>query len=348
MHSNVWTALALAPLLLAPACRPGQTETPPEAAPVGERRAPLDTGQDALRRGRDDTERFYSGNLVELHDRMTPALREEAGSAADLGDFRRKVTELAGREADVLSEETFAQGELTYYRRVVRFDGTDEVMAVVWGYAQDGAIEDFTIRPVASPASVEYETRTPLRLPFDGEWYVTSGGRTPEQNQHTRDYSNRFAYDIVLASELEDTTTRREPSDHATWGQPILAPAAGVVAGVLGDVADNPLSVTEGEPAIGNHVVIDHGNGEFSVLGHLQRGSLRVSVGDSVEAGRVIGRVGNSGNSNGSHLHFNLQDGPEPNAARGLPAQFLDYVADGERVARGEPVRGQVVRDGGR
>jgi hypothetical protein len=41
-----------------------------------------------------------------------------------------------------------------------------------------------------------------------------------------------------------------------------------------------------------------------------------------------------------------LQDTAVFGKGVGLPAQFLDYVADGEPVERGEPVKGQVVRRG--
>lgn len=329
-------AVAFLGLTFAVACEPAPAE----------RTAPADAvapSTDVLAQGRLDTERFYGGDLAVLHQRMTPALLAEAGDLEGLGDFRARVAELAGREEQVLDEETFADGDLTYYRRTVRFDGNEEVMAVQWGYAGDGAIADFFIRPIASAASVEYRTATPLRLPFDGEWYVTAGGRTLEENQHSNDYTNRFAYDLVAASDMRVPRPLRTPSDYDTWEQPILAPAAGLVVGALGDVPDNPLSVTEGTPRIGNHVVIDHRNGEFSVLGHLREGSLRVAIGDTVSAGDVVGLAGNSGNSTGPHLHYNLQDGPEPNGDRGLPAQFLDYTADGRPVDRGEPTRGEVV-----
>lgn len=55
----------------------------------------------------------------------------------------------------------------------------------------------------------------------------------------------------------------------------------------------------------GNVVVIAHGP-VFSIYGHLLRTS--VSCGDQVSAGTVIGLVGNTGNSSGNHLHFELRD----------------------------------------
>jgi hypothetical protein len=37
-------------------------------------------------------------------------------------------------------------------------------------------------------------------------------------------------------------------------------------------------------------VIIDHGNGEFSLLGHLRQGSLRVKIGDRIRQGQAIAR----------------------------------------------------------
>ena len=43
------------------------------------------------------------------------------------------------------------------------------------------------------------------------------------------------------------------------------------------------------------------------------------------------------------HLHFHLQTTPDLMDGEGLPAQFENYEADDEPIARGEPVRGQTV-----
>jgi murein DD-endopeptidase MepM/ murein hydrolase activator NlpD len=72
----------------------------------------------------------------------------------------------------------------------------------------------------------------------------------------------------------------------------------------------------------GNVIVIDHGNGEFSFLAHLNQGSVRVSKGDEVKKGQVIGLLGNSGNSNAPHLHYHLMAGSELFRCDGLPVRF--------------------------
>ncbi|MEZ5670559.1 MAG: M23 family metallopeptidase [Alphaproteobacteria bacterium] len=57
----------------------------------------------------------------------------------------------------------------------------------------------------------------------------------------------------------------------------------------------------------GNGVVIDHGNGEVTQYCHMRQGSIRVRNGQDVRAGEPIGLVGQSGNSEFPHLHFEVQ-----------------------------------------
>jgi hypothetical protein len=79
---------------------------------------------------------------------------------------------------------------------------------------------------------------------------------------------------------------------------------------------------------LGNGLVIDHGNGEFSLLGHLRQGTLRVRQGQHVEAGEVVGNVGNSGHSSGPHLQHHLMAGPELFLSDGLPARFAGLESE--------------------
>jgi murein DD-endopeptidase MepM/ murein hydrolase activator NlpD len=54
----------------------------------------------------------------------------------------------------------------------------------------------------------------------------------------------------------------------------------------------------------GNLVVLDHGNGWVTLYGHLS--SVGVGCGQSVSRGQYIGAMGNTGNSSGPHLHFEM------------------------------------------
>ncbi|MFN2144883.1 MAG: M23 family metallopeptidase [Anaerolineales bacterium] len=73
---------------------------------------------------------------------------------------------------------------------------------------------------------------------------------------------------------------------------------------------------------LGNYAIIDHLNGEYSVYAHMSENSVAVQVGDQVKQGQVIGKVGNTSNSDFPHLHFHLMDSPDFITANGLPVKF--------------------------
>lgn len=78
----------------------------------------------------------------------------------------------------------------------------------------------------------------------------------------------------------------------APYGTAILASASGTVT-----------TATHSNSA-GNYIVIAHGNGMSTVYMHCS--SLLVSVGDNVEQGEIIAKVGSTGYSSGNHLHFGI------------------------------------------
>ena len=78
----------------------------------------------------------------------------------------------------------------------------------------------------------------------------------------------------------------------APYGSVILASASGTV------------TTSTHSNSAGNYIVIAHGNGMSTVYMHCS--SLLVSVGDNVEQGEVIAKVGSTGYSSGNHLHFGV------------------------------------------
>jgi hypothetical protein len=78
------------------------------------------------------------------------------------------------------------------------------------------------------------------------------------------------------------------------------------------------------------------GKARFAVYAHLQPGSLKVKLGDRVRAGQALALLGNSGNSDAPHLHFQLVDANSPLGAEGIPYEFEQFDQPG--VAGGPDV----------
>ncbi|MFE5029448.1 M23 family metallopeptidase [Streptomyces sp. NPDC056656] len=76
-------------------------------------------------------------------------------------------------------------------------------------------------------------------------------------------------------------------------------------------------------PAYGNAIVIKHGNGTYSQYAHLSR--IDVRIGQTVSTGQHIALSGNTGNSSGPHLHFEIRTTPNYGSAIN-PVTFLRSV----------------------
>lgn len=145
----------------------------------------------------------------------------------------------------------------------------------------------------------------------------------------------RFAIDWV---KLDDkgrifTGDGAKLGSYAYYGTPIHAAAPGVVVNLY-DGADEQTPGPEAkginaDNVGGNMVVVDIGDGAFAFYAHLQRGSLKVKLGDRVKTGQVVGLLGNTGNSTAPHLHFHVMDGPSPLNANGLPFVFTGFSSQG-------------------
>ena len=149
----------------------------------------------------------------------------------------------------------------------------------------------------------------------------------------------RFAIDWV---KLDDsgrlfTGDVSKLESYAYYGAPIHAAADGVVVNLYDETDEQvPGADAKGitmENIGGNMLVVDIGDGAFAFYAHLQRGSLKVKLGDRVTTGQVIGLLGNTGNSTAPHLHFHIMDGPSPLDANGLPFVFTHFSSRGVLAA---------------
>jgi len=166
-----------------------------------------------------------------------------------------------------------------------------------------------------------------LDPPFRGEWYVFHGGRSSLVNHHYPIVSQRHALDLIVTRNGRDVDGDRILLDaYPCFGATLFAPAGGRVAAVVADLPDLPVGQSDGEHLAGNHLVLDLGDGRFLLMAHLRQGSVRVAVGDAVQAGQAVAECGNSGNTSQPHLHMQVQTGADFLApgVRTLPMVFRD------------------------
>jgi hypothetical protein len=192
-----------------------------------------------------------------------------------------------------------------------------------------------------------YRTKTDMTLPVGGRVFVhdahdlyahhrrldITGGMTSALGI-TANFL-RYAYDYVVVDE-QGRLYKNDGEKNEDWygfGTPVMAVGAGVVVAAHDGVADNTKSKKadlDREAVmknlfliLGNHVMIDHGNGEYSFFAHLKNGSVAVKLGDRVKQGQKLGEMGFSGDAFLVHLHYQLQS--DTRFGEGLPSRFHDF-----------------------
>jgi murein DD-endopeptidase MepM/ murein hydrolase activator NlpD len=197
-----------------------------------------------------------------------------------------------------------------------------------------------------------YLNKTNYCLPFYGEWLVFNGGITPNTSHSWDILGQRFALDFVQVDEgfLRHTGRGTRLSDYYCYGQDILAASAGKVIRIENNISDAPfvgfgICDFTARSFIGNHIIIQHADGEYGLYAHLIKGSITVKPGNMVERGQVIGQCGHSGHSSEPHLHFHLQDSPEILKGMGLPVRFSAVEIDGKTISNCHVEAGQRVRN---
>jgi peptidase M23-like protein len=216
---------------------------------------------------------------------------------------------------------------------------------------------------------IEYPGNTNLILPikqrvivYDGHDFYSHHRRQdlsdPEKRRKGAKNFNLYAYDFMVVGEHGEVY-RGSPFKKENWfsyGVEIYAPGSGIVVQAVDDIPENTYEgghvvyakdLNRLDPnGIGNHVIIDHGNGEYSYLLHMRPGSVHVKKGDKVKRGQLIGQIGFSGDSLGPHLHYTLVDSPHY-PGQGLPSYFRDFRrilgSHSEDVRRGAIDTGDIV-----
>jgi murein DD-endopeptidase MepM/ murein hydrolase activator NlpD len=209
------------------------------------------------------------------------------------------------------------------------------------------AVKDGTIveRTVNGPVVAVDQTPAPvLRAPLRGAgWVAANGLSNPD---HRRSFvpvdgkvriAQRFAIDWVQLGPDGRLFhgAANSNANYYGYGADVVAVADARVSNLKDGLAENAGSNEPSNRAItldnvaGNYLILDLGNGRFALYAHLQPGSLKVKLGDTVKAGDVLARLGNSGNSDAPHLHFHLMDANSPLGAEGIPYELETFTQTG-------------------
>ncbi|MCO5724919.1 M23 family metallopeptidase [Robiginitalea marina] len=214
---------------------------------------------------------------------------------------------------------TFASGVLDI---LISLDGTDRINGLYFTPHQERQEQ---------AAQVLERNTTPMRLPFDGEWFVFWGGETEARNYHMANKNQQYAYDLIkVANGASHTGDPLKNESYFAFGEPILAPCDATVVLAIDGVPDNVPGETNPIHLTGNTLVLETPSGEYILMAHLQEGSLKVGKGARVSRGEVLARCGNSGNSTEPHLHLQLQNTRDFHKATGARLYFHRLLANGE------------------
>lgn len=170
-----------------------------------------------------------------------------------------------------------------------------------------------------------------MQLPFVGEWKVSQGYNG--QITHLGDWGR--ALDFVITDEDNKTYSGSGvyKEDYYCFNKPVFAPADGYVYQISNHTDDNAINEVDTNKNWGNTIIINHLNGIFTQISHLEKDSFKVRVGDYVPKGTLLATCGNSGRSPEPHVHFQVQHSPEIGAiTQPYPIAYFFETRNGQTV----------------
>jgi murein DD-endopeptidase MepM/ murein hydrolase activator NlpD len=302
----------------------------------------------AKNRARQLYDYFARGQSAQLYAAFSSGMKK-GSTEARLTTVSRQMNTKLGNPGETMGETYMPSltQPATVYARMTKYSKAKSPIVVVVAVNEQGELDSLQIVPVQDPPAdqyADYQDKVKLHLPFDGAWMVAQGGRRVFDNAFASTDDDRYTVGFMFLKDNRPFDGEgKKNEDYFCYGQPVLAPAAGTVVQIVNGVADHQPGKGTDVISHGNYVVISHGNNEYSMLPYLKNGSLKVRNGARVKQGDPVGECGDSGSSYAPHVEYRLQNTRGFPLPVTLPAQFVDYTANGKEVAAGEPVRGQMV-----
>jgi hypothetical protein len=221
----------------------------------------------------------------------------------------------------------------------------DTLKVTVYGQDERGE----AVKASASLRVIEHRSKVKYTLPVEGSWFMKGMPITGVLNHHRFGCANEFGVDLLRLGSNGKVFKGdgKLASDYFSFGAKVLAAADGVVVRVNSSSIQewSRFNPAEGETVeafqerqirevleglqgdilqwvAGNYIVIEHSGNEYSSYLHLRENSVRVKEGETAKRGQHIADVGNTGDSYGAHLHFQVNDSPDLLRGRSLPFTF--------------------------
>lgn len=269
--------------------------------------------------------------MEEQHKLIYDQFSKELKGLVSLKDFETLSKEfVAGESFQLVTSNFEVNGGHTY----IWHNEKAERKGIIAVLDEQNVIVGIQVLELSShPETDQLSSKTVHQLPFEDDWLVYWGGKDALLNYHYEYEHVRYAYDFIKVKNgysFEGDPLKNE--SYYAFDQPVIAPAAGVVVQVIDGIYDNiPGEMNERQPE-GNMVVIEHDNGERTMLAHFKQDSIVVKEGDAVVAGQLLGTCGNSGNSSEPHIHYQTSQIEEDGKELVIPITF----EDGKEWVRGE------------
>jgi hypothetical protein len=195
----------------------------------------------------------------------------------------------------------------------------------------------------APEVAINHKDAIVIRPPVKGDgWLASAACCKPNVHRDERiaidgvriETAETFAIDLVkVRHDRIFDGDGKAVEQYYGFGEDVLAVADGTVVSVHDGMSDQTPFVLMTPKSTsdygGNNVMLEIAPNVFAWYAHLRQRSIAVKVGDAVKAGTPIGKLGNTGPSEGPHLHLGLLDKPDPIAGRSLPFVFDSFALVG-------------------
>jgi hypothetical protein len=193
--------------------------------------------------------------------------------------------------------------------------------------------------------SVDQSTPVVLSAPLKARRYATAGAPSNDSyHRRTINFldekfwtSQRYAVDFIGLDAGNRYREGRQDAniDYYGYMDIVYSTTTGEIVSLIDTLPqNNPPTVPAVDPnalyrAGGNQIVVKVSEGVYVFYGHMVLGGTNLEIGDQLEVGQPIGRLGNSGNSDAPQLHLQVMDGPDPLKSNGIPWVFDHFILQG-------------------